>query len=297
MDITIYLLPIIVVLGIATSCTDIEFKTIRNRHLLLALGFTGLVYIYLVLTSRLVIDFMLIGNACLAASLGFILYLLRVWGAGDGKLFFVYSLLIPAGKLSLIFVFSCLELFINIFIVSLVSLALFSLPQAVKNYRLIFKNLFALAVLKNALLRILIVFAFGWILFSAIGKLNLPLPLFFTFMLIFILYRLAGNLIVKAKKTIPRRFQLPAFFILIISGLILKKMIIPETFSLRVMLNYSKYILFFTFLAHILGTVISLKKDTGSKRIAFAPFMFAGAILANTEFLSIIIRFFVLLKK
>lgn len=98
-----FFLPYILLLGLITSYTDIKHSKIRNKWILLGLAYAFLAY------STLVVIYSLnpaaavrwkyllevLTNFLFSVILGFGLWYLRLWTAGDGKLFIAYSVLIP----------------------------------------------------------------------------------------------------------------------------------------------------------------------------------------------------------
>jgi len=294
MNINFYFYPIILILGIASSYTDVKSKAIRNRHLILSLGAAFLIYVYLILTKRIIINPALIINIFLGATIGFMLYFIEIWGAGDGKLFFVYCLLIPSTKYSNLFVFPCLTLFLNIFLVSLGGIVIISLPALIRKFPSILKKIFSLNLLKNILMPFLIIFSFSWIFWSYIEKFKLPMPLLFKFIAVLLLYQLIAKTIRKIKQVVPLKLQPSIFLSLIAGGLILKKIVQPYSFSLARLSQYFKYILCYSLIIHILKTVVntegSEENKKNDKHIPFAIFMFIGAVTVNTELINIIMR-------
>lgn len=295
MGIAIYFYPIVLALGCLSSYTDIRFRLIRNQHIKLALLAGLLVYLYLSLSKTLPFNYQLIVNILLGISLGFLLYFLRIWGAGDGKLFFAYCLLVPVSRYSQLFGFASIALLINIFLVSLIGVFIISIPQMIKNRYSILKKVFSFKLIRDVSFRILILFAFSWILWSAINKLNLLLPYFFRFIGIVFLYRLSGALVRKANKFLSKKMQYISLAALIATGLSLKLIAQPQTFSLAAIGSYSKHILGYFLLMRILTIALNLGKNQSqkqlNKRIAFAPFMFSGVLLANSNLINAIIDF------
>jgi len=96
-------LPLIIIFGLITSYEDIYEGKIKNRYILLAILISIIIYISMIfvgitnpdininwsfLTQTLI-------NSFIALLLGFIVWLGNFWSAGDAKLFFIYSLIIP----------------------------------------------------------------------------------------------------------------------------------------------------------------------------------------------------------
>ena len=117
MDILYLFLPIILWLGIITSYSDIRFGKIKNKHLLIAL-FAGL-FLWGVLISNGIVDFKeflsMIVYAMSSLFLGFFLWLMKMWSAGDAKLYSVFILLIPLSVYNLISGWPIVAVLTNIF--------------------------------------------------------------------------------------------------------------------------------------------------------------------------------------
>lgn len=96
-------MPIIVLLGLITSYEDIYEGKIRNRHIVLALLIGLALYILKITLITMNTEFGIrIGfivetlvNSTIVLIVCFALWLLRFWSAGDAKLFFAYSFLVP----------------------------------------------------------------------------------------------------------------------------------------------------------------------------------------------------------
>ncbi len=92
----------IYVFGIVSSYDDIRAGIIRNRNLFIAFLF-GLIFNFVFFmsdsSSEGDLDYVLdvVVNCMLSFFVGFILWIFKIWTAGDAKLFTVYSLLIPLG--------------------------------------------------------------------------------------------------------------------------------------------------------------------------------------------------------
>lgn len=98
----LFLIPLIVIGGI-TSYSDIKYGKIKNIHLLLGFIYVLFLYsflffysyfvIYQTSNSKYLVDLML--NGSISFIVGYLLWHFNSWAAGDAKLFFIYSLLIP----------------------------------------------------------------------------------------------------------------------------------------------------------------------------------------------------------
>lgn len=95
-----WFLPMILFLGIVTSYGDIKFGKIRNKWVLVAIAYSVIVYASLFLFGNvygLTIGFVIriAFNAMLALVIGFALWHIGLWKAGDAKLFFAFVILMP----------------------------------------------------------------------------------------------------------------------------------------------------------------------------------------------------------
>jgi hypothetical protein len=123
-----FLLPAILFIGLITSYQDFKFGKIKNRWILFGLIYFFIFHIFLLFFGS---QYWTIGNSyfgtlginlLFAFLIGFGFWFISIWAAGDGKLFFVYSALIPLSAYSLNFknFFPSFDLLINIFFVAFV---------------------------------------------------------------------------------------------------------------------------------------------------------------------------------
>ncbi len=118
----LWFVPIILFLGIITSYTDIKESKIKNKHLVIALVYSAIVYFILTYQTigqvRLVyfVELGVMSAASLIA--GFVMWHIGIWTAGDAKLFSVYSLVVPLSvyKYGHIPYFDSLNLLVNTFL-------------------------------------------------------------------------------------------------------------------------------------------------------------------------------------
>jgi Flp pilus assembly protein protease CpaA len=94
----IYFLPTIIALGIVTSYEDIKEGKIRNRYILAAFGIGLLTYLILISSGMTDWNHLLINLVfCIFALIvGFLIWHLDWWRAGDAKLFSIFAFLLPA---------------------------------------------------------------------------------------------------------------------------------------------------------------------------------------------------------
>jgi len=124
----IALLPAIFLIGVITSYQDFKFGKIKNKWILLGLFYSLVVYclfasfyiLYGQLNSSYLFNLMI--NLFFAVLTGFLFWCMKLWASGDGKLFIVYSALVPLSAYSLSPQkwFPSVDLLINIFILAFV---------------------------------------------------------------------------------------------------------------------------------------------------------------------------------
>jgi len=102
MDILYFFLPAILILGAATSYTDIFYGKIKNKHIGIALAFIPAAYSVIVgyyLLAGIPVNASYLAdvglNMAIALAFSFTAWHFKVWSAADGKLFFAYSGLVP----------------------------------------------------------------------------------------------------------------------------------------------------------------------------------------------------------
>ncbi|HLD87276.1 MAG TPA: prepilin peptidase [Candidatus Nanoarchaeia archaeon] len=95
-----WFLPMLLFLGGVASYEDIREGKIRNKWILLGLCYGTIVYVYLLIANPPLLNIHellpVLINAFLALCMGFLLWHLGLWSAGDAKLFFVLAFLLPS---------------------------------------------------------------------------------------------------------------------------------------------------------------------------------------------------------
>lgn len=270
--------PIIIGLGICSSYTDIKFRKIRNNHLILATIFGLIIYTYLILNNKILLNINIVINFFIGLSLGFLLYFTDAWGAGDAKLFAVFCLLMPTKKYSEILPFSSVIVFINIFLLSTLFILALSIGQTIKNKHLILKKIFSFKTLGELTNSFIIVFALGWLILPLTKPLRAYLTLFVYILILYFSYLFIFGLISKLKKNY-------LIFLILGLGLISRLIFKPSDFAFSELLSYLKMTLFYALAFYILHIVFDLNKDEekNEKLIPFAPLMFLGTLTANTD--------------
>ena len=119
------LLPMLFLVGMATSYEDIKYGKIRNIWIILGFGWAVAIYalffardLFLGSSVHLLFLAKSLLNGFIALFAGFLLWRAKKWAAGDAKLFFVFSLLLPVAyyRESYLPFFPSFALLINIFI-------------------------------------------------------------------------------------------------------------------------------------------------------------------------------------
>jgi hypothetical protein len=213
---------------------------------------------------------------------GLILYVSGLFKGGDAKLFFTYSLLLPVNKYNDILPFSCLVLFFNIFIIGF----LFLLPLCVKDIivkkHIIIKKVLARETVLYFGKTILVAFAISWLIGPILIQFYSKSYFFLMFIIVYLGYLTIFRFMDRIKYKGP-------VFIMIAAGCILRYILNSESFRFATIISYLKNISIFSAIFYLLR-MVTAPEESGRQRIPFAPFMFLGAILSNTNFLRWIIE-------
>ena len=117
------LLPVLFFVGLITSYEDIRYGKIKNKWIILGTSWALGVYIFLFtwnLTSHqpVWIAARPLLNGFVALAVAFLIWRVKKWSAGDAKLFFAFSLLLPHEYYQNFYIpiFPSVVLFINILI-------------------------------------------------------------------------------------------------------------------------------------------------------------------------------------
>lgn len=272
--------PLIVILGICSSYTDIKFHKIKNFHLLAATIFGLIIHAGFSTSHNIYPDLDFYLNLFIGSCIGFLLYYTNIWGAGDAKLFIVYCLLMPIDKHRAILPFSSILIFMNIFLLSALAIFILSLGNVLKNGRLLLKKIFSLETAKKLVNSFMIIFGLGWIIpFLAQPLYPYTTPFLIT-LLLFFSYLLFYNSVYKLKN---RAFM----YGILAMGLLLRFLLKTLDYSLPHLLAYFKKITSYTFIFYILNVLFNFNKakEKDNKIIPFAPFMFLGTLASSVNFI------------
>lgn len=278
--ITFIFYPIIIILGVCSSYTDIKFKKIKNIHLLTATLSGLIIYAGLIISHNIQLNLNFYLNFFISLGIGFLLYYTNIWGAGDAKLFIVYCLLMPTNKHHAMLPFSSSIIFINIFLLSTAAILILSLSSIIKNKRLLFKEIFSFETLKKLANSFLLILGLGWLisfLTQLLGPYTIPLPMT---LLLFFSYLFFNNFIYGLKNHTLR-------YAILATGLFLRFLFKTTDFSFPYLLIYFKKTFSYTLIFYILNVIFNLNKTEKKeeKIIPFAPFMFLGILVSNTDFI------------
>ena len=132
-----FFLPGILALGIITSYTDIKSGKIKNKIVFGAIIYAILANILISFVMPVTKEYMVhsFWNPASALIIGFIMWHMRLWTAGDGKLFVAFSALIPLSIYSLGYqkYIPSFTLLINIFIPALLIMVVFMIFKIKKS--------------------------------------------------------------------------------------------------------------------------------------------------------------------
>ncbi|MEI8348846.1 MAG: hypothetical protein WCI77_01715 [Candidatus Omnitrophota bacterium] len=273
-----YFYILILITGILSVITDIREKKIKNIHLGIISLLAILLYLIGIFTGTLRLSLALVANPLIGLGIGFILYGARLWQAGDAKLFFTYSLLLPVNIYKPILPFSCFSLFINSFLLSFIVLLPLSLHSIIANKNKIIKQVVSVYTFFYFINLFLIILGISWVVQPLVKLFPLKDNVFLNFIVLGIAYSLAYRFINTLKR------NKIVIGIVFVAGLLLHYLFVPQFFSAPIILQYLSNTLIYTAIFYILRIVISIKEEH-PMRIPFSPFMFIGAYLSNTNIL------------
>lgn len=275
--ITLFFCPLIFLAGCLTIYTDIKYNKIRNWHILFISSISIILYFIYFIKGSLNVSISLILNPVVGLIIGLLLYSTGSWKAGDAKLFFTYSLLIPINKYSTVLPFSSFVLFFNTFLISFLFVFPLFLKSIIYNKNAIINEIISRKTFLYFGKIFLITLGVSWIIKPILNLFSLKENVFLNFILLYVGYSLIYKFINKIKHKL-------LIAIVLVIGFISRYIFMPEGLFFTKFINYLKYILGYSVVFYILRVTIKLE-DSNPKRIPFAPFVFLGAILSNTDFL------------
>lgn len=185
------LLSIVLVLGGITSYTDIRYGLIKNIFLIVFL-IVGVVYNLVMLDSNYYFLFVLNGLLCII--IGYLLWDIGLWNAGDGKLFSIYGIIIPVSLYSVkpvIPYFPSVLILINTFVPQF--LILFCIVLFSSSWKEILRSLKTTFELKNISQIFLSILFFSLIAHMFASLLGFSLNFFWSMIMLGILYYITSQ--------------------------------------------------------------------------------------------------------
>lgn len=183
-----WFLPMILFLGIVTSYEDIKSGKIRNKWILFSILYSGVTYIYLFLSDtygvNLAYIFNLSANSILALIIGFLMWNIGLWRAGDAKLLFAFTILMPVHPSQNYFSFA--NLLVNTFIPISVYFFIQLITKTTFKEKLIyFRRSFNI---KTVIGIALFIFGFSWLISLLLNFLGLHINIFLSLFFVFVIY-------------------------------------------------------------------------------------------------------------
>ena len=210
MDILYLFLPAILLLGAVVSYEDIKIGKIRNKWVVLGALVALLLWLGLYLFKVVSLNYvMLVFVYSLAAlGIGFFIWFIGLWSAGDAKLYFAFSLLIPLSSYRYSEGFPFITLLANIILPIFVFLVVKILIKSSWNQKLIVVK----GILRPKRLGgfVLVIFSLVWISGYLFHLINIRPNYVFNIIAIMGLNKLLGELLkykfFKEKKITVTKF-------------------------------------------------------------------------------------------
>lgn len=179
-----FLLFFIFCLGVITSYTDIKKQQIKNKHILFAL-LIGLLINISFFKLNFLINYAI--NILFALLVGFLLWYIHFWNAGDGKLFLAFVALLPISLLykSNFYLFSYDVIFYTFVPVFFVLVALLFTKSRIKELVDAFKRSFKPKVVFNIFVAF---FSFSWIMGMVTKTIGISLNMFIAILVLFFVF-------------------------------------------------------------------------------------------------------------
>jgi len=196
MNLLYLFLPCIIFIGLITSYTDIKYGKIKNRWAILAIIYTLIVYAFLIIfykttgveiRNSYIIEIIITGFFSIL--IGYIMWVIGFWTAGDAKLFFAYSLLIPLSvyQYGHYQYFSSTNIIINTFVPFFAVLSIFLLFKTSLKQKIFYLKK---SFIPKVIIQVLIfLFAFIWIaqLFFSFFNINPDYFIMVVFLFVFMI--------------------------------------------------------------------------------------------------------------
>jgi Flp pilus assembly protein protease CpaA len=288
MDIAFLIL--ILITGALTIYTDLREGCIKNIHLVTVASLAIVLYVIFFFRGTLPASPALIVSPLIGLLIGFFLYASGLWKAGDAKLFFTYSLLLPDNKYQEMLPLACLPLFLSIFLISFLFILPSSIAVSLKQKDKILSKKGLGKTGQKFIKTFLIVVGIFWIAQPLLSLLPLGDNVFLHFTVLYVGYLFLHRSLGKIGY---HYIAIPACILL---GSLLRYYLSPESLTFISLIRQLKQLLVFSTLFFVLRNIIE-SENRKSTRVHFAPFMFLGALLVNTDFLNWALRFFSYLRE
>ncbi len=267
--------------GILTVYTDIKEGKIKNNHLAAVAAVATTLYCVFWFTGILKISLLAPVNILSGLIIGFILYALGAWKAGDAKLFFLYSLILVPNQNSYVLFLPCLSLFANIFLISFVVLIPLSLKNLLCQKKMLLKDILSINTVTTIVKVWLITLCVSFFIVPLINIYIIPDSALMTLAFIFFCY-LIYRLLAKIKYA-------TLFISVLVLSVLLKLMLLPGFPPIQQVIDSIKYTAAYSAITILLTRVIALEEKKYT-RFPFSPFMLAGTILTTTPFLEWVLK-------
>lgn len=243
----ILFLPAVIIFGVLTCYTDIKQGKIKNKHILAAVLYALIVYTLIILffvinktPINLSYIIEMITNASISLIVGFLIWIVGLWTAGDSKLFFAYTLLIPVSIYQHGYVpyFPSIVLLVNTFVPAFLAIFLILLVKTSTRQKVdSLKNTFQPMKIINTAISL---FGLWWVIASFFSILSGYNKLF---------YNLANNyfaiilFVFISIILLERTFKKPIIIFLLLS--FIRLLVDRAVYNLQFIINFFLLLLFF----------------------------------------------------
>lgn len=187
---------VVLIFGLLTSAEDIKYGKIRNKYILLAIIYAfAMNIIYLFTASDYFFSFLT--NSFFALVAGFCLWSFNILTAGDAKLFFAYSLLLPLSVYNIGYInfFPSFTILINTFVP--VFMFLFLKLMLITDFKEKIQILKRSFTVKAIVEMSVFLFGFTWIIQALLAFLQIQVNFVFQLALIFSILLIARKYLGK----------------------------------------------------------------------------------------------------
>ena len=191
----LYLIPILA-FGLISTYWDIKKGIIRNKLILAMLITAVIIHVSSILLSPSLFNLLpsFILNVGFSIFVGFLLWVISIWPAGDAKLFIAYSSLIPLGLFGnsgspyVSFEF-LINTFVPIFLAMFIFLLVKSKPSEIKKSLKFTFNPY------NMFMVFVVVVGFLWFIIKAVSSLGIVMNYFIIIIILFIIMEIFNKIV------------------------------------------------------------------------------------------------------